>query len=377
MSHERWRARWRGHRSRPPWWPENEPFPPQGGWAGAPWPRRELMRRIAGLFVVAAMLSVVGATFLFLLLASALGAPDLGGTIARGIALLLVLLGIAMAAGSLRRIAAPVADVIDAVGKVADGDLSVRVAERGPRETRRLARSFNAMTERLRASEEERRRLLADVSHELRTPLSVVQGELEALLDGVHPADEANLRAILDETTVLARLIEDLRTLSVAEAGALALHREPTDLGTLARDVAMSFEPQAQAAGVSLETVAPPALPEADVDPVRVREILTNLVSNALRYSPRGGRVAIDLAPDGAGAISLAVSDNGPGIAPDALAHIFDRFYKSPESRGAGLGLAIAKKLAEAHGGTIAATSAIGQGTTIRFTLPIERDAST
>jgi signal transduction histidine kinase len=376
MSRERWRerrARWQAQGGRPPWWPENEPFPPEGRWGGPPWGRRRFMGRIVALFMVTLVLLVAGATFLFLLFASALGAPDLGGTLARAVALLLVFVAIAMVGRSLRRLAAPVADVIDAVGKVADGDLSTRVRERGPRETRHLARSFNTMTARLRASEEERRRLLADVSHELRTPLSVVRGELEALLDGVHPADEAHLRAILDETAVLDRLIEDLRTLSVAEAGALALHREPTDLGSLAREVAASFEPQAEATGVLLETVAAPGLPEGDVDPVRVREILTNLVSNALRYSPRGGRVGIDVAADGAHAIAVSVSDAGPGIAPEALARIFDRFYKSPESRGAGLGLAIAKQLAEAHGGTIAATSAVGQGTTIRFTLPVDR----
>lgn len=376
MSHEWWRerrARWQAQGGRPPWWPENEPFPPEGRWAGPPWGRRRFMGRIVALFMVTLILLVAGATFLFLLFASALGAPDLGGTVARAVALLLVFIAIATVGRSLRRLAAPVADVIEAVGKVADGDLSVRVEERGPRETRHLARSFNTMTARLRASEEERRRLLADVSHELRTPLSVVRGELEALLDGVHPADEAHLRAILDETAVLDRLIEDLRTLSVAEAGALALHREPTDLGSLAREVAASFEPQAEATGVSLETSAAAGLPEADVDPVRVREILTNLISNALRYSPRGGRVGIDVAADGARAIAVSVSDAGAGIAPEALARIFDRFYKSPESRGAGLGLAIAKQLAEAHGGTITATSAVGQGTTIRFTLPVER----
>jgi len=376
MSRGRWRerrARWQAHGGRPPWWPENEPFPPEGRWGGPPWGRRRFMGRIVALFMVALILLVAGATFLFLLFASALGAPDLGGTVARAVALLLIFVAIATVGRSLRRLAAPVADVIDAVGKVADGDLAVRVEERGPRETRHLARSFNTMTERLRASEEERRRLLADVSHELRTPLSVVQGELEALLDGVHPADETHLRAILDETAVLARLIEDLRTLSVAEAGALALHREPTDLGALARDVAASFGPQAQTVGVSVETSAAPGLPEADVDPVRVREILTNLISNALRYSPRGGRVGVDVAADGAGAVAVAVSDVGPGITPEMLGRIFDRFYKSPESRGAGLGLAIAKNLTEAHGGTIAATSEVGRGTTIRFTLPVER----
>src|SRR5206468_2082949 len=238
--------------------------------------------------MVALILLVAGATFLFLLFASALGAPDLGGTVARAVALLLIFVAIATVGRSLRRLAAPVADVIDAVGKVADGDLAVRVEERGPRETRHLARSFNTMTERLRASEEERRRLLADVSHELRTPLSVVQGNLEALLDGVYPPDEPHLRTILDETNVISRLVEDLRTLSLAEAGALALHREPTDLAALARETTGAFAPQAEQAGVSLETAASSELAAIDVDPVRVREVLTNLVANALRYTPRG-----------------------------------------------------------------------------------------
>jgi signal transduction histidine kinase len=210
------------------------------------------------------------------------------------------------------------------------------------------------------------------VSHELRTPLAVVQGDVEAIIDGVHPADETHLRAILDETHVLSRLVEDLRTLSLAESGALALHREPTDLASLARATAAAFAPRAAEAGVSIETSAAPDLPPAEVDPVRVRELLTNLVSNALRYTPRGGRVRIEAQRDGAGAVTLAVSDTGAGIPPEQLARIFDRFYKSPESRGAGLGLAIAKKLVEAHGGTIAAASTVGEGTTVRFTLPLE-----
>jgi signal transduction histidine kinase len=329
------------------------------------------MRRVAAMFMAVAVLSIAAATFLFLLLASALGASDPGGDVVRGAALVLVFVGLGLAIRSLRRLAAPIADVVDAVGKVADGDLSVRVAERGPREARALARSFNRMTERLHASEEERRRLLADVSHELRTPLSVVRGNLEALLDGVHPADEQHLRAILDETTVLSRLIEDLRTLSLAEAGALTLHREPTDMSSVIREVTASFEGPADAADVAIETHAASGLPEADIDPVRVREILTNLVSNALRYTPRGGRVRVDLTADGAHALAITVSDTGAGIAPEALGRIFDRFYKSAESRGAGLGLPIAKKLVEAHGGSIGATSEPGRGTAIRFVLPI------
>jgi signal transduction histidine kinase len=329
------------------------------------------MRRFALLFLGGALLWFAAATFLFWTVAGALGSPGISGDLARGAALLLLLLGIGVSVRSLRRVAAPVGDVIDAVGRVAEGDLTARVRVRGTREARALTRAFNAMTNRLQASEEQRRRLLADVSHELRTPLSVVQGSLEALVDGVHPADEAHLAAILDETKVLSRLVEDLRTLSLAESGALALHREPTDVAALARDTVASFAAQAAQAGVTLEASASSELPLADVDPVRAREILANLVANALRYTPRGGQVTVEArAKDGA--IALAVVDTGAGIAPDSLGRVFDRFYKSPESRGAGLGLAIAKQLVEAHGGTIGASSELGLGTRIQFTLPVE-----
>jgi two-component system OmpR family sensor kinase/two-component system sensor histidine kinase BaeS len=326
---------------------------------------------MAMFFVVGAVLSVVAATVLFWTLATALGAPDLLGNIARGVALLLILYALTVAARSFRRLAAPVGDVIEAVGRVADGDLSTRVDERGPREARALARAFNAMTSRLEAGEEQRRRLLADVSHELRTPLSVVQGNLEALVDGVHPADEAHLLAILDETKVLSRLVEDLRTLSLAESGALALHREAIDVGVLARETVDSFASQAEPSGVLIDAQIPSGLPQVDADPVRAREILANLIANAIRYTPRGGRVSVE-ASAGDASVAIDVRDTGAGIAPDRVDRIFDRFYKSAESRGAGLGLAIAKQLVEAHGGEITATSVLGRGTDIRFTLPVE-----
>ena len=361
---------WNQPRERPPWWPENEAFPPRGGWA-----RGTVMRRMVMFFVFAAVLSVVGATVIFWTLATALGAPDLVGNVARGFALLIVVYGFLFTARQLRRLAAPTGDVIEAVGRVADGDLSTRVRERGPREARALARAFNAMTSRLEAGEEQRRRLLADVSHELRTPLSVVQGNLEALVDGVHPPDEAHLVAILDETKVLSRLVEDLRTLSLAESGALALHKETTDVGALVRETVDSFSSRAKAAGVSMEAAVSSPLPEVDADPVRAREILSNLIANALRYTPAGGRVTVTAQSEGA-RIGIAVRDTGAGIAPDRIERIFDRFYKSPESRGAGLGLAIAKQLVEAHGGVISANSVVGEGTEIRFTLPVERHAA-
>jgi signal transduction histidine kinase len=365
------RGGWDSSRRRPPWWPENEPFPPRRGWAGPPgqWSGR-FVRRMAMFFVAAAVFSVVGATVLFWTLATALGAPDLAGNVARGVALLVVLYGIAFTARSLRRLAAPVGDVIEAVGRVAEGDLSARVRVRGSRDGRALASAFNAMTSRLEAGEEQRRRLLADVSHELRTPLSVVQGNLEALVDGVHPADEAHLLAILDETKILSRLVEDLRTLSLAESGALALHREAIDVGVLVRETVESFASQAEPAGVSLEAKVSSGLPQVDADPVRAREILSNLVANALRYTPRGGNVTVSARAEDPG-VAIDVRDTGAGIAPDRIGRIFDRFYKSPESRGAGLGLAIAKQLVEAHGGEISATSVPGTGTDIRFTLPV------
>jgi two-component system OmpR family sensor kinase/two-component system sensor histidine kinase BaeS len=329
------------------------------------------MRRMAMFFVAGAVLSVVAATVLFWTLATALGAPDIVGNVARGVALLLILYAFAVAARSFRRLARPVGDVIEAVGRVADGDLSTRVDERGPREARALARAFNAMTSRLEAGEEQRRRLLADVSHELRTPLSVVQGNLEALVDGVHPADEAHLSAILDETKILSRLVEDLRTLSLAESGALALHREAVDVGVLVRDTVDSFASQAEPAAIAIEAQVSGGLPQVDADPVRAREILENLIANAIRYTPRGGRVSVEAgAKDGF--VAIDVRDTGAGIAPELVDRIFDRFYKSAESRGAGLGLAIAKQLVEAHGGQITATSVLGEGTNIRFTLPAE-----
>ncbi len=361
-------------RRRPPWWPENESWPPRSRMGGGQWGPMggHFFRRVAMLFAAVVILTVGAATFLFWLVASALGASDLPGTMARGVALIVLVLALAFAARAVRRLAAPVADVIEAAGRVEAGDYTARVDERGPREVRSLARAFNAMSARLQASEEQRRKLLADVSHELRTPLAVVQGNLEALLDGVYPADPRHLEPILDETRVLARLVEDLRTLSLAEAGVLALHREPTDLAGLANETLESFRAEADRAEVALDATVDSAVPPVEVDPVRTREILANLVANALRYTPRGGRVRVDAAlADGGGMVAVSVSDTGAGIPAEALGLVFDRFYKSAESRGAGLGLAIAKNLVVAHGGEIAAASTPGGGTTIRFTLPV------
>lgn len=284
-------------------------------------------------------------------------------------------LGLYWTIRALRRAAAPIGDLMEAAGRVEEGDYSVRVAERGPREMRDLARAFNAMASQLQRDEEQRRNLLADVTHELRTPLTVMQGGLEALLDGVYPRDDEHLAPILDETRVLSRLIDDLRTLALAESGALKLHREPTDLAILIEETLASFRAQADAAGVALDAILPDDLPILDADPVRVREVITNLISNALRHTPEGGKVEASASANGNRA-AIVIRDTGSGISPEDLPHVFDRFYKSEKSRGTGLGLAIAKNLVTAHGGEITAESQMGGGATFRFTLPVSSDSA-
>jgi two-component system sensor histidine kinase BaeS len=313
------------------------------------------------------------------LLASLLGLVEGEGGVAHlargaGIVLLLaggaaLVVGIRLARG----VGPPLGDLVEAAGRVEAGDYTARVpvATVGPAELRNLGRAFNTMAARLEIDETQRRQLLAEISHELRTPLAVIQGNLEGLVDGVYPADEAHLGPILEETRVMARLIEDLRTLSLAEAGTLALHREPTDLGILVADVAGSFRAAAEAAGVRVEATIDDELPLLDVDPIRIREVVSNLVSNALRYAATGGAVRINASKAGE-RIAVAVADDGPGIPPELLATVFERFTKGAESRGSGLGLAIARAIVVAHGGEIDAESGPGNGTTIRFVLPID-----
>jgi signal transduction histidine kinase len=226
------------------------------------------------------------------------------------------------------------------------------------------------MSARLEEIEQQRQSSLADVSHELRTPLAVIQGNVEAMMDGVYPADAEHLEPILEATRDLERLIDDLRTLSLAEANRLVLHREPTDLHTLLAEVAAGYRSQAEEAHVQLIVEVADAVPVLDVDPTRFREVVANLLANALRHTSSGG--SVDIAARLVGdEVEVTVRDTGSGIPAEDLDRIFDRFYRSPDSPGSGLGLSIARDLVQAHGGTITATSAPGQGTTIRFTVPV------
>lgn len=207
-----------------------------------------------------------------------------------------------------------------------------------------------------------RRQLMADVAHELRTPLAILQGRIEGLVDGVYPRDETRLAELLDETRHLSRLVEDLGTLASAEAGALDLRKEMVDAAELIRDAAASISP-------SIEVHIAGELPLIEVDPVRIREVLLNLLSNAVRHTPEGV-VAIHAAAEPRRLV-IRIVDTGSGIPAEELPRVFTRFQKGRNSPGSGLGLAIAQKLVQAHGGEIRIESAVGKGTTVTVKLPL------
>jgi signal transduction histidine kinase len=271
--------------------------------------------------------------------------------------LLIVLIAVAVS-GGIRRMTRPMNNLIDAAQRIESGDYSAQVPEWGSRDIRSVARAFNSMSARLKTIDEQRRSFMADVTHELRTPLSVIRGQAEAIADGVYPADTAHLAPILDATQTLDRLVEDLRTLVLTDAGNLVLNNEPTDLGQLVEDTVGSFRSQVESAGVSLTTEVADALPSVEVDPARIRQVISNLLSNAIRHTPSGGSVKVGVNPS-----TLTVSDTGEGIPPELLPHVFERFAKGLNSKGSGLGLAIAHDIIEAHGGTLTIASETGKGT--------------
>ena len=322
-----------------------------------------------------------GIFFLFVLLIGWLGAALGGGWFERGdehrgffpwflFFPVVLLIGFVAFGRLIRRTAKPIGDVMDAAGRIAEGDLSARAPVHGPGDVRNLAGAFNRMADRLERNERQRRDLLADVAHELRTPLSVIRGRVEGMRDGLYEVDAEHLRLIEQETEVMARLLGDLQLLSNAEAGALPLHRERLEPVELVDAAVAAYRAQADEVGVALEARSEDGVPPLDVDPVRIGEVLSNVVANAIRHTPAGGTVTVAVSRSGEG-VSFEIADTGEGIPADELPTVFDRFAKSPESRGAGLGLAIAKSLVQAHGGTISAESEPGRGTTIRFVLPV------
>jgi signal transduction histidine kinase len=270
--------------------------------------------------------------------------------------------------------------VAQSAGAIAAGDLSRRVADVSNDELGELATAFNRMAESLASQEEARQRLVADIAHELRTPLAVLQAEIEALQDGVTQATPERFASLHEEARLLARLVDDLRTLSLADSGQLSLQRREADLAGIAGRAAAAVAAQAREKNVRLELALQDSLPPVAVDGDRIGQVLRNLLSNALRHTQSGGRVALALRVEDGRAV-VEVSDTGAGIPPEALPHVFDRFYRADPSRsratgGSGLGLAIARQLVRAHGGDIAVESTPRDGTTFRFWLPLSRTAT-
>jgi two-component system, OmpR family, sensor histidine kinase BaeS len=265
-----------------------------------------------------------------------------------------------------RRLARPVSELLDGAERLGGGDYDTRVRPSGPRAVRTLGHAFNDMAGRLDASEHARRRFLTDVTHELRTPLTVLQGEVEAQLDGIHPRDDAHLRTLLDQTRTLDRLVDDLRTLALGDAGQLTLHPEAVSVRTVVADAVAAITPTAARRGVTVSTAGPDI--ELDADPVRLAQVVTNLLTNAVRHTPDGGTVAVTVDTVGDD-VSVTVADTGPGIEGDPQ-RVFERFVRSSDSGGSGLGLSIARQLVERHGGTLIAANAPAGGARFTVTLP-------
>ncbi|MHB8135736.1 MAG: sensor histidine kinase [Anaerolineaceae bacterium] len=281
------------------------------------------------------------------------------------------------------QITAPLRQLSKAAISIANGDLSKRVNIRSKDEIGELGSTFNSMAESLSNAEKQRQHLVADVAHELRTPLTAIQGTLEGIQDGILPMDEEQIAALHSETTLLNRLVGDLRLLSLAEAGQLKLELQETDLTALIQNIAERMKSQSIQKHINLETELQPNFPEGQLDPDRFTQVLTNLIGNALRYTPEDGTIKVQASYLAANDLfQISVEDTGPGIDAENLPYVFDRFYRADKSRtrssgGSGLGLAIVKQLVEAHGGKIQAESPVfqdennqGFGTKFSFTLP-------
>lgn len=293
------------------------------------------------------------------------------GLLAGGIALVLALV---LSAGLLR----PIGQLTAAARHLAAGDLEQKVSVNGNDELATLARSFNSMTESLKHSEEERQSMTADIAHELRTPLSVQRAHLEALLDGIYPYTRDNIQIVLDQTVLLSRLVEDLRTLALSDAGELPLEISRVNLLEVVEQTVNRFQSQALSRDINLKLEKQVELSCSQVngDPGRIEQILNNLISNALRYTPQNGQILVTLSCDQHQA-EIRVKDSGNGIPADALPYVFDRFYRADRSRarqegGSGLGLAIARQLARAHQGDLKVSNHSDGGAEFVLSLPIQ-----
>ena len=291
----------------------------------------------------------------------------------------LAALGVALVIGGLlfRSITAPLRKLTAATETIAQGDLSARAPVRGQDEVAQLAEAFNQMAESLDRMERARRNQTADIAHELRTPLTVIQGTLEAMLDGVYSTDQENLQAALAQTRTISRLVEDLRLLALADAGRLELHKTHLDPNTFLPEIVEAHRPEAQKQDIELSLEMPNVkLPQILADRDRLAQVIGNLLSNAFRYVPPEGHITVRAA-ERERDILIAVIDDGPGVPHDDLPHIFKRFWRADPARqrktgGSGLGLSIARHIVEAHKGDIWADDTPGGGLSVAFSLPIQ-----
>jgi signal transduction histidine kinase len=272
-----------------------------------------------------------------------------------------------------RRIVGPVEALTAAVRRMEKGDRGQRVNVQSQDEIGELARAFNSMANSVSVSEQLRRHMVSDIAHELRTPLTNIRGYLEAIRDGVLSAQPAVVESLYEETMLLNRLVEDLQDLALVEAGQLRLERQPVQVGEVIEKTVATVRARGEA-GPDIRVSIADVLPVVVADPERLGQVLRNLLSNALHHTPPDGSLAVEAqaVPEG---IEVAVRDTGSGIAPDHAPYVFERFYRADPSRnratgGAGLGLAIVKQLVEAHGGRVWLESTVGEGTTVRFTVP-------
>ncbi|MFO7631085.1 MAG: HAMP domain-containing sensor histidine kinase [Caldilinea sp.] len=365
MRRSEWdRQRWRDHRGRHPGF---------------------LFLRFAALFGLFALLIFGGLGLLIYFVVRLAGGDGQTAAVVWlstcGLILLLPLAIGLLGRRAFRSIARPLSALMNAADAVAEGDLSVRVPVQGRSEFSQLAISFNRMVEELQLADQRRRNLTADVAHELRTPLQIIQGNLEGVLDGVYTPTPEHIAATLDETQQLARLVEDLRVLSQAEAGQLPMHWERVDVAELCTDAVTSFEGQAEVSGIILRASLPDARLIVTADYGRLDQVLSNLLANAIRHTPSGGVVELSARLTAEGA-RIAVSDTGEGIPAEEMPYLFDRFWRGDRARahhggaGSGLGLAIVRQLVQAHGGRIEVSSVPGEGTTFTVYLPLAPPAS-
>lgn len=293
-----------------------------------------------------------------------------------GMATVIGLVGIGAGVWISRSLTSPLQELEEAAQAIGRQELGRRVHVEGSQEMVAVGQAFNQMAEALEHSEDLRRNLVADVAHELRTPLSVLQGNLRAIIDDVYPLEKAEVARLYDQTRHLSRLVQDLHDLAQAEAQALPLYRRHLDAVSLVRATAESFAPLAEEDDVKLVERFPAQALTVNADEARLTQAVQNLLANALRHTPAGGAITIEVAGEETGQIAIVVRDDGAGIEPQHLPHVFDRFYRADRSRsrhsgGAGLGLAIVRAIVEAHGGEASAASdGAGQGSVFRIRLP-------